>query len=64
MSSTQDRFPDRAARQEGGKAIENATQSAANMLSSAKASAGDLAGNAVETFKSAVEDQKRPGQGP
>jgi hypothetical protein len=53
MSSTQDKFSDRTAgfsnaRQEGGKAIENATDSAASLLSSAKASAGDIAGNAAE----------------
>jgi ABC-type transporter Mla subunit MlaD len=68
MSSNQDKFSDRPAsfsnaRQEGGKAIEKATDSAASLLSSAKASAGDIAGNAAETFKSAVEDQKTTGAG-
>jgi ABC-type transporter Mla subunit MlaD len=67
-SSTDDKFPDRTvdfsnARQEGGKAIEIATDAAAGMLSSAKASAGDFADNAAETFKSAVEDQKTAGAG-
>ena len=39
------------------------TDAAASLLSSAKASAGDFAGNAAETFKSAVEEQKTAGAG-
>ena len=68
MSSSHEKFPDRKADfskagEEGGKAIENATDAAASLLSSAKASAGDFAGNAAETFKSAVEEQKTAGAG-
>ena len=68
MSSSHEKFPDRTADfskagEEGGKAIENVTHSAASLLSSAKESAGDFAGNAAETFKSAVEEQKTAGAG-
>ena len=61
MSSThgtfQDRTTDSDARKEGGKAV------ASKLTNAAKASASDLASNAAETFKSAVEDQKTAGAG-
>ena len=68
MNPTEGKFPNRPSdfstvSKEGGKALEDATGSAADMLKSAKASASDFAGNAAETFKSAVEDQKTAGAG-
>jgi ABC-type transporter Mla subunit MlaD len=68
MSSTDGTFPDRTtdfsdARKEGGKAVESASESASKLMNAAKSSASDLASNAAETFKSAVEDQKKAGAG-
>ena len=68
MNSTEGKFPNRQSdfstvSKEGGKAFEDAKGSAADMLTSAKASASDFAGSAAETFKSAVEDQKTAGAG-
>lgn len=68
MSSTHDTFPDRTtdfsdSRKEGGRAVRSASESASKLTNAAKASASDLASNAAETFKSAVEDQKTAGAG-
>jgi ABC-type transporter Mla subunit MlaD len=68
MTSTHGTFPDQTndfsdARKEGRKAIVSASESASKLMSAAKASASDLATNAAETFKSAVEDQKTAGAG-
>ena len=68
MSSNPGTFPNRTAGfsdapKEGSKVRESATDAASGLLSSAKASATDFVGNAAETFKSAVEDQKTAGAG-
>ena len=46
-----------------GRAVKSASKSASKLTNAAKASASDLASNAAETFKSAVEDQKTAGAG-
>ena len=68
MSSTQDTFPNRAtefsdAGKEGTRALDTARDAASKLGSAAKTSASDMAGNAAETFKSAVETQKTAGAG-
>lgn len=67
-SNSPSTFPDRAtdfstARKEGEKALNSASESASALLSGAKASASEFAGNAADSFKSAVEDQKTAGAG-
>jgi ABC-type transporter Mla subunit MlaD len=48
---------------DAGDAIGNASEAASKAVSGARASVAEFAGNAADTFKSSVEDQKTAGAG-
>jgi ElaB/YqjD/DUF883 family membrane-anchored ribosome-binding protein len=50
-------------RSETGKALDDARETVSKSASAAKSAASDFASNAADTFKSAVEDQKKAGAG-